>query len=65
MSEKLVERTENAKRWLSWTIRVRTDMGNGFGRKHSYEGTVPESTVAKRRAKNKIAKRSRKLNRSK
>lgn len=32
--------------------------------KHSYAGTVPAAVVAKRRAKNRVAKRSRKVNRA-
>lgn len=31
--------------------------------KHIYEGTVPEATVAKRRARNKAARLSRRKNR--
>lgn len=31
--------------------------------KHSYEGTVPEASIAKRRAKNKAARISRRANR--
>ena len=30
---------------------------------HVYEGTVPESEIAKRRAKNKVARQSRRRNR--
>lgn len=32
-------------------------------RKHIYEGTVPAKVIAKRRAKNKVAKKSRRVNR--
>lgn len=32
--------------------------------KHSYAGTVPAAVVAKRRAKNRVAKQSRKVNRA-
>ena len=32
-------------------------------RKHVYEGTVPEAEVARRRAKNKVARKSRRANR--
>lgn len=49
--------SEPQKRWLSWNFAVR-NLG-----KHSYAGTVPEKTIAKRRAKNKVAKASRKKNR--
>ena len=35
------------------------------GRKGLYLGTVPDEEVAKRRAKNKVARRSRKINRGK
>jgi hypothetical protein len=31
--------------------------------KHVYAGTVPAATVAKRRAKNKVARHSRRINR--
>lgn len=31
--------------------------------KHIYAGTVPEAEVTRRRAKNKVARRSRRLNR--
>lgn len=31
---------------------------------HIYAGTVPESVVQKRRAKNRVAKKSRKINRA-
>lgn len=31
--------------------------------KHIYAGTVPEAVVAKRRAKNKVARHSRRINR--
>jgi len=33
--------------------------------RHIYAGTVPAETIAKRRARNKVARASRKLNRSK
>ena len=33
------------------------------GRKHVYGGTVPAAVVAKRRAANKVARRSRRINR--
>lgn len=59
----LVERTEQAKRWTSWSIRVNNSFGWGFGRKHSYEGTVPAATVAERRRKDRVARASRKVNR--
>lgn len=42
---------------MSWTIVV------GKGLKHNYEGTVPPHVVSRRRAKNKVAKASRKANR--
>ncbi|MGY1946630.1 hypothetical protein [Nocardia asiatica] len=32
-------------------------------KKHMYEGTVPEQVKAKRRAKNKVARKSRRNNR--
>jgi hypothetical protein len=32
-------------------------------RKHIYAGTVPEATVEKRRAKNKVARKQRRINR--
>jgi hypothetical protein len=38
-------------------------LGNAFGVKHSYAGTANPTKVAKRRAKNKVAKQSRKANR--
>lgn len=63
MGEQIVERTESAKRWYSWTIVSTFGRGSGFGRKHSYEGTVPDHIKAKRRAANKVAKASRKRNR--
>lgn len=31
--------------------------------KHIYAGTVPEAVIAKRRAKNKVARQSRRANR--
>lgn len=31
--------------------------------KHVYAGTVPAATVARRRAKNKVARKSRRINR--
>ena len=31
--------------------------------KHVYSGTVPEAEVARRRAKNKVARKSRRVNR--
>lgn len=49
--------TEAEKRWLSWNFLVRSKV------KGQYSGTVPEKVKAKRRAKNKVAKASRKANR--
>lgn len=49
--------TEAEKRWLSWNFLVRSKI------KGQYSGTVPEKVKAKRRAKNKVAKASRKVNR--
>lgn len=50
------EMNESEKRWLSWSI-----LSTGF--KHSYQGTVSKKVIATRRAKNKVAKASRKANR--
>ena len=36
---------------------------NSIPGKHVYEGTVPEAEVARRRAKNKVARKSRRVNR--
>lgn len=36
----------------------------GALKKHLYEGTVPAHVVARRRAKNKVARASRRLNRA-
>lgn len=36
---------------------------NNDGRKHIYAGTVPARVVAQRRAKNRMARRSRRANR--
>ncbi len=36
---------------------------NNGGRKHIYAGTVPPAVVAQRRAKNRMARRSRRANR--
>lgn len=44
-------------RWRMWGLAV-----NKLG-KHSYEGTVPQKTIDKRRAANKVAKASRRANR--
>lgn len=44
-------------RWWSWTKLVNE------GRKSNYQGTVPAHVKARRRAKNKVAKQSRKANR--
>lgn len=63
MGDSIVERTEPAKRWYSWTIVSTFGRGNGFGRKHSYEGTVSNTVKAKRRAADRVAKASRKRNR--
>jgi hypothetical protein len=50
--------TENEKRWLSWSILTRA------GVKGTYQGTLTGTEkLAKRRAKNKVAKASRKANR--
>ncbi len=49
--------TEVKMRWWSWNKLVNE------GKKHSYQGTVPANVKAKRRAKNKRAKASRKINR--
>ncbi|MGW3992421.1 hypothetical protein ACWEF6_02930 [Amycolatopsis sp. NPDC004772] len=38
--------------------------GLGDPRKHVYGGTVPAATVARRRAKNRVARRSRAVNRA-
>lgn len=35
----------------------------GLQGKHMYAGTVPEAEVARRRAKNKVARRQRRVNR--
>lgn len=48
---------ETKKRWFYWSRLV------ALGRKHNYGGTVPVKVIAKRRAKNKVAKASRKANR--
>lgn len=44
-------------RWWSWSVLVNK------GLKHSYAGTLPAAVKAKRRAANKVAKASRKVNR--
>jgi hypothetical protein len=49
--------TEVQRRWLSWQFVTR------YKNKHSYAGTVPAKVKAERRAKNKVAKASRKANR--
>lgn len=64
MPELVHQHTEEQKRWLSWNIVS----GNKakltpFGTKHSYEGTADPNKLAKRRAKNKVAKASRRKNR--
>ena len=51
------EQTATQKLWLNWQYMVKY-----FG-KHSYAGTVPEAVIAKRRARSKMAKKSRKANR--
>lgn len=51
------EYTMLQKLTLSWSI-VTSKQG-----KHSYAGTVPAHVIASRRAKNKVAKASRKANR--
>lgn len=51
------EQTEPQKRLLSWNIAVQ-EQG-----KHSYSGTADKAKVAKRRAKNRVAAKSRKKNR--
>lgn len=43
--------------WRYWKLAVERL------NKHSYEGTVPAKTIAQRRAKNRMAKASRKVNR--
>jgi hypothetical protein len=57
--------TEQQKRWLSWNVLsgARAIATRQFGVKHSYAGTVTPETIAKRRAKDKAAKASRKANR--
>lgn len=59
------EMTESQKRWLSWNIvsSERRRATQRFGVKGSYQGTVPEDVIAKRRAKNKVARKQRKVNR--
>lgn len=49
--------TEQQKRWLSWNLLV------DAGKKHSYAGTVPKVVVERRRAKNRVARASRRTNR--
>ncbi len=39
--------------------------GNAYGSGHIYGGTVPASEKNRRRAKNRVAKKSRKINRGK
>lgn len=48
--------TEPQKRLLSWNFAVRNL------NKHSYAGSVPEKEITKRRAKNKVARKSRRRN---
>ena len=48
---------ESAKRWSSWTWLVNS------GKKHSYQGTVSATEVARRRAANKAARIARRKNR--
>jgi len=56
---------EQQKRWLSWNVLsgARAAATRQFGVKHSYAGTAKPGVVAKRRAKDKVAKASRKANR--
>lgn len=58
-----VRQTERSKRWLSWNLLSHPRGGNGFGVKQSYAGTTNPNAVTKRRAKNKVAKASRRANR--
>lgn len=50
---------EQKKRTFFWSILVDRKQ------KHSYQGTVPAHVKAKRRARGKVAKASRKVNRGK
>lgn len=60
-------RTEEQTRWLSWQVLSdpRRRALQLFGVKGTYQGTVPAKTIAKRRAKNRVAKQTRKANRGK
>lgn len=57
MFEAPYKQTEKSRRWLSWTMLTTR------GVKGSYQGTANANAVAKRRAKNKVAKQSRRGNR--
>lgn len=48
---------ETKKRWFFWSLLV------ARGKKHNYAGTVSQKVIDVRRAKNKVAKASRKANR--
>lgn len=44
-------------------MRFQRTILTALQRKHVYAGTVPAATVARRRAKNKAARKSRRINR--
>ncbi|WP_166344808.1 hypothetical protein [Phytoactinopolyspora limicola] len=54
------ERTGPTRDMLAMLRALQPDVSSG---KHVYAGTVPESTVRRRRAANKVARRSRQVNR--
>ena len=50
-------------RWLLDRMGFQRQMLNAMQRKPMYQGTADAAKVAKRRAKNKVARRSRRINR--
>lgn len=44
-------------------IAIKDPILNGLQSKHVYAGTVPDKTIKRNRAKNKVARKSRRANR--
>jgi hypothetical protein len=51
------------KTWLTNPLGMQRQILNGMQSQPMYQGTADPARVAKRRAKNKVARRSRRINR--